>query len=117
LTRAMQKAVETNLPVAGVASLAFATAVVPSTPIYEERLVPDYTAGIQMSWSNVVTAIEIVSGPALRGIAVDAYEPRTELGKRLLELRRSHVSGGGRLLDWSEIDAEVRERRGGLPDG
>ncbi len=44
------------------------------------------------------------------------YKPRTALGRRLLDLRRAFIADGGRLLSWEEIDAEVRERRGGLAD-
>ncbi|NEV62355.1 hypothetical protein [Thiorhodococcus minor] len=45
---------------------------------------------------------------------VNVYQPRTELGRRLVELRRAHLLGGGKLLDWDEIEAEARERRGGV---
>jgi hypothetical protein len=45
---------------------------------------------------------------------VDTYQPRTELGRKLIELRRAHVQAGGKLVNWDEIDAEVRERRGGI---
>lgn len=45
---------------------------------------------------------------------VDSYQPRTELGRKLIELRRAHIRAGGQLLNWEEIDAEVRERRGGV---
>lgn len=46
---------------------------------------------------------------------VDHYQPRTDLGRKLIELRRAHAQQGGKLLSWEEIDAEVRERRGGAP--
>lgn len=45
---------------------------------------------------------------------VDNYQPRTELGRKLIELRRAHIRASGQLLNWEEIDAEVRERRGGV---
>ncbi|MBK1704384.1 hypothetical protein [Halochromatium glycolicum] len=47
---------------------------------------------------------------------VEHFEPRTELGRRLWTLRRKHVEQGGKLLTPEEIDAEVRERRGGIVD-
>jgi len=54
---------------------------------------------------------------ALTGDAVvDHYQPRTELGRKLIELRRAHIESGGKLMSWDEIDAEVRERRGGAAD-
>lgn len=46
----------------------------------------------------------------------DSYQARTDLGRKLLALRRAHVQAGGRLLSWDEIDAEVSERRGGAAD-
>jgi len=49
--------------------------------------------------------------------AIDAYEPRTELGKELLALRRAHLEeSGDELLDWSGIEKEVASRRGGRGD-
>lgn len=47
---------------------------------------------------------------------VDHYRPRTELGRRLIERRRAYVQAGGKLSSWEEIDAEVRDRRGGAVD-
>jgi len=45
---------------------------------------------------------------------LDAYVPRTPLGKKLVELRRAHIEAGGELLDWEGIQREVSERRGGV---
>jgi|GEM_PF-1903035 len=55
---------------------------------------------------------------------VDRYQPRTELGHKLIELRRAYVDelrrayveSGGKLMTWDEINAEVREHRGGVAD-
>lgn len=45
------------------------------------------------------------------------FEPRTELGRKLLALRAQYrASGGPMLLDWDELDAEVEARRGGFRD-
>ncbi|MFQ3611054.1 MAG: hypothetical protein SNJ72_06095 [Fimbriimonadales bacterium] len=44
------------------------------------------------------------------------YQPRTELGRRLLELRRAYISKGGRLLSVDEVEEEVHSRRGGAED-
>ena len=44
---------------------------------------------------------------------VDNYRPRTELGFRLLALRRTFIEGGGTLLDDTALEAEFRDRRGG----
>ncbi len=51
-----------------------------------------------------------------RDSLIDTYQPRTELGKRLLALRRSYVMAGGRLLDPDALDEEARLRRGGVSD-
>lgn len=61
--------------------------------------------------------MENESSRALTGDAVvDHYQPKTELGRKLIELRRAYVEGGGQRMSWDEIDAEVRERRGGVAD-
>ena len=44
------------------------------------------------------------------------YRPRTELGRRLLDLRRAYLAAGGRTMSWDELEAEVQERRGGARD-
>ena len=57
------------------------------------------------------------SSRALTGDAVvDHYQPRTELGRKLIELRRAYIESGGKLVSWDEVNAEVRERRGGIAD-
>jgi hypothetical protein len=38
---------------------------------------------------------------------------RTELGRLALAARREYLAAGGRLLDWDDLEREVRERRGG----
>jgi len=40
------------------------------------------------------------------------YTPRTDLGRKLWEIRARIVASGEPLLDWDEIDKEVAERRG-----
>jgi len=47
---------------------------------------------------------------------VDHFEPKTDLGRKLIALRRAYVQGGGKLQSLDEINAEVRERRGGVAD-
>lgn len=62
------------------------------------------------SQENRDAAAEMPIGDAV----VDTYQPRTELGRKLIELRRAYIQAGGKLLSWDEINAEVRERRGGV---
>ncbi len=42
----------------------------------------------------------------------DSFIPRTELGRRLLKIRRRILASGQPLLDWDDIAGELRERRG-----
>jgi hypothetical protein len=62
--------------------------------------------------SKVRVTVESVTGDPL----VDHYQPRTELGRKLIELRRAYVQGGGKLLTWQELDEEMQRRRGGVAD-
>jgi hypothetical protein len=57
---------------------------------------------------------EAASEPLTGDVVVDTYRPRTELGRKLIELRRAHAQAGGKFLNWDEIDEEARERRGGV---
>ena len=41
-----------------------------------------------------------------------AGQPRTDLGKKLAEIRARIVASGAPLLDWDEIAREVAMRRG-----
>jgi hypothetical protein len=41
-----------------------------------------------------------------------AFVPHTRLGRRLWEIRRRFVAGGQRLLDWEDVEEELRVRRG-----
>lgn len=54
--------------------------------------------------------------PFIGDPVVDHYRPRTDLGRKLIALRRAYVIGGGRLLRGEEIDEEMRSRRGGTVD-
>ena len=42
---------------------------------------------------------------------VDHYQPRTELGRTLIELRRAYIESGGTLMTQDEVLAEIRNRR------
>jgi len=46
------------------------------------------------------------------GATVPPAAPRTELGRRLWDIRRRIVTSGVPLLDWDQIEAEVAARRG-----
>ena len=40
------------------------------------------------------------------------FEPKTELGRRLWEIRRKAIAEGMRLLSWEELEQEKAKRRG-----
>ncbi len=46
----------------------------------------------------------------------ETFQPKTELGKKLLALRRAYVAKGGPLLDADTFDRELQRRRGGVSD-
>ncbi len=41
-------------------------------------------------------------------------EPRTELGRKLIAIRRRIEESGEPLLDWDGLERELAERRGGV---
>ena len=41
------------------------------------------------------------------------YKPRTEFGRRMLELRRAIEDSGEKMLTSEQVNEEVRLRRGG----
>ncbi|HZU38193.1 MAG TPA: hypothetical protein VFA18_19880 [Gemmataceae bacterium] len=60
--------------------------------------------------SKVVTAEPRPVGPkSARGTV---FVPQTELGRRLWSIRKRIVVGGQPLLDWEDLEAELRVRRG-----
>jgi len=84
-----------------------------TTPSPARRATPE----IPPSYSPGNTGMTIRIQPAMTGDAVvDNYRPRTELGHRLLALRRAYLSTGGQLLNGDALDAEVQLRRGGIAD-
>ncbi|WP_295386120.1 hypothetical protein [uncultured Thiodictyon sp.] len=62
------------------------------------------------------TLVRIHLEPVTGDAVTDHYQPRTELGRKLIELRRAYVRGGGKLLSDDELDEEARQRRGGVAD-
>ena len=42
----------------------------------------------------------------------EEYEPRTELGRKLVRLRKEIEQSGVPLLDWDDLEREIAERRG-----
>jgi hypothetical protein len=100
----------------GLTSLAVAMGVAPIHAITQESTASYYIPDIHYRWMNLSVPVEIVISPIVGDLLVDTYRPRTELGRKLLELRREYIHSGGKLLSWEELDEEVRQRRGGVPD-
>lgn len=54
------------------------------------------------------------ASPATRDVA--SYVPRTELGRKLWEIRKRIVAAGRATMTWEDIEREVSERWGGVGD-
>jgi hypothetical protein len=52
------------------------------------------------------------AGDGGRSVLAD-YSARTELGKRLWEIRKQAAASGQPLVGWDEIEKEIEGRRGG----
>ena len=82
-------------------------------PVPSQRITPEIGSSYVLGNAGVTIRVDA----ALTGDpVVDNYRPRTELGRRLLALRRAYVTTGGQLLDGAALDAEVQLRRGGVVD-
>lgn len=58
------------------------------------------------------TRVSLLWRGALARRSETSFRPRTELGRRLWEIRQRIVRSGVDLLDWDGIEREVRMRRG-----
>jgi hypothetical protein len=76
---------------------------------------PHSTPNATISRSFPKYSRPIVRGPS-PGTADESstilFVPRTELGRRLWELRMIRIAAGGRLMGMEEIEREIQERRG-----
>lgn len=90
-------------------------------PQFAEQIIPapsrQITSEIRPSYvlGNAGMTIRVCAGFTGDHV-VDNYRPRTELGRKLLSLRRAYVTTGGHLLDGDALDAEMQLRRGGVAD-
>jgi hypothetical protein len=50
--------------------------------------------------------------PPMIDTVTETFQPKTDLGKSLLALRRRYVANGGVLLNEKELDEEMRYLRG-----
>lgn len=90
------------------ATLSYNIGAISSIDVEPNYLPYHYSAPVSVS----INSVSSITGDAV----VDYYQPRTELGKKLLALRREYVINGGRLLAESELADEIHLRRGGVLD-
>lgn len=67
-----------------------------------------YEAGYALTTRSHVSTLDEAS--------LVGFQPRTELGKKLMALRQAYVASGGRLMSASALDEDLRHRRGGVGD-
>lgn len=102
-------------------AVAIAGLAVPTSPLFAEQTIPapswQITSEIRFPYvlGNAGMTIRVCAGFTGDHV-VDNYQPRTELGRKLLALRRAYVTTGGQLLDGDALDAEMRLRRGSVVD-
>ena len=46
----------------------------------------------------------------------DKFEPKTPLGKKLVELKEAYINAGGKLVNEEEFDKLLKELRAGSDD-
>jgi hypothetical protein len=90
-----------------------------SAIVFEARVTADHELHFTLPdqvppGSLVKVTVETVE--PVQDAILSHYEPRTEVGRRLLEARRAYIESGGKLMNWDEVDEEVRRRRGGVTD-
>ncbi len=77
-----------------------------SVPAFKWAELADYQP------TNVSTRILSGEKRLVGDPVVDYYQPRTELGRKLIALRRAYILGGGKLMSQDEILDAVRHNRG-----
>jgi hypothetical protein len=92
-------------PLPGVAKARVVVTVLPDpqTPLPERETLSGPPAATTMA-----APVEPPAADAL----IEHYQPRTELGRKLIELRQAYLASGGKLMTQDEILADVRQRRG-----
>ncbi len=101
---------------AGITGLAVVMGGAPVHALAQETTVIYHAPDIYYRWLNLSVPIEADVPPPIHDLVVENYRPRTPLGERLLALRREYLNSGGTLLNWDELDDEMRSRRGGVAD-
>ncbi len=62
------------------------------------------------------STLKVTVEPVVHDSLLEHYQPRTEIGRKLLALRQTYLKSGGKLLTWEELDEEMHRRRGGVAD-
>jgi hypothetical protein len=94
------------------------TVTMPTTEAVEPPLPSEVVEGALRRAQIGTLSIKVTSpwtrAPAATGgdPLLDHYVPHTEIGRRLLAVRRAYLAAGGRPLDIKEIRAEIQQFRG-----
>lgn len=94
-------------------SVTWARVVVTVLP---DTLAPSPRSALSPVADNQEKAAKTPHRPLTGDDVVDHYQPRTEMGRKLIELRRAYIENGGALMTQDEVLAEVRRRRGEVDD-
>jgi hypothetical protein len=81
--------------------------------VYKELYLPQNTQFVYRAPDIEYIEWKYDAAPPLNLPTEDAFRPRTELGRRLWEIRKRSIVSGARLLNWEEIEREIKDRRGG----
>lgn len=112
-----------NIPLTSPHSLSFVKRpiydlYVISTLIFIDFVAPNYPMLVNSSHLAFVSGDPVGDSYRFKDVLtgdpiVDSYRPRTPLGIKLLEIRCAYIEGGGKLLDETGLEDEIRARRGG----
>ena len=97
------------------------TFIVTSNPVVSPDYVRTFPLADMLRWlGDPLETISIHERGAAKASAatrdVAPYVPRTELGRKLWEIRKRIVAAGKATMTWEDIEREVAERRGGVGD-
>ncbi len=82
---------------------------------FETRVSTDHLVQLP-SELPVGALIRIVVERVSNDAVADHYQPRTDIGRLALAARHAYLESGGKLLSLDEVNAEVRQCRGGVAD-
>ena len=96
----------------GVRALARTLGISPQAISQWSRVPAERVLAIERATSGAITRMELRPDLYLLEEGEQSGEV-SDLGVRLIKIRERIVASGAPLLDWDDIEREVRERRGG----